>query len=122
MDDHFQQSLRLWPLLVLAARNRQTLTFGMVEKMTGIGDHFDQSKPLENIYYYCKYKNLPHLNFLVVHEHTGKPGAEWYEGLDIPQQHADIFDLEWDKWKDNVPSYEALQEARLRGDAENDAA
>ena len=46
---------------------------------------------------------------------TGKPGAELFEDLDIPAQHARIFNFE-DKWEDHVPSLGALEEARRKGE------
>jgi hypothetical protein len=106
MDEHFQQSLQLWPLLVLAARNRQTLTYGMVQKMTGIHGHLSQGKPLGNIYSYCKYKGLPCLNLLVVDKHTGRPSEKPkpFEGLDMSKELALIFNFDWDKWEQHAPN------------------
>ena len=122
MDEHFQQSLQLWPLLVLAAKNRQTLTYGMVEKMTNIDDHLGQAKPLGNIYLFCKYNELPCLNLLVVNQQTGKPSTREFEALDIPNEHARIFNFDWDKWAHHHPTAQALQEAREKWEAEKAAA
>ena len=122
MDEHLQQSLQLWPLLVLAARNRQTLTYGMVEKMTKIDHHFGQDKPLGNIFVYCKYRGLPCLNLLVVNQETGRPSAKEFEGLDILKEHARIFNFDWDQWGHHLPTAEALQEARKNEQAEKAAA
>ncbi len=89
----YQRSQQLWSILVLAAKNRQTLTYTMVSEATGlhrpaIGD------ALFPIQYYCKEKGFPALTALVVKEVEGIPG----EGLgieDLPRELQKIFKKEW---------------------------
>jgi hypothetical protein len=71
-----QRAAQIWPLLALAARNRQTLTYTMVSKLTGLKAP-GIGKALFLIQYYCEAKRLPQLTALVVKEKTGIPG----EGL-----------------------------------------
>ena len=74
----YQRSQQLWSVLVLAAKNRQTLTYTMVSDATGlhrpgVGD------ALFPIQFYCEQKGLPALTALVVKEVNGIPG----EGLEV---------------------------------------
>jgi hypothetical protein len=123
MEEHFQQSLQLWPLLVLAARNRQTLTYEMVQTATGIYRR-NQGMPLGHIYCYCKSKGLPLLNLLVVVKNTGVPSEKPtpFEGLNMPKLHAVAFNFPWDKWEQYAPTLGALKEARKKYGPEKAAA
>ena len=73
------RAAQLWPLLALAARNRQILTYDMVSRLTGV------PRPavggfLAPIQDFCLRHKLPPLTILVVSEETGLPGA----GLPLP--------------------------------------
>jgi hypothetical protein len=46
------------------------------------------------------------------------PGAKFVKDLNVPAEHARIFKFDWDKWEEHLPSLEALEEARRKGDTE----
>lgn len=70
----YERASQLWPILALAATNRQVLTYNFVSKLTGI------PRPaigqfLEPIQAYCMAKKIPPLTSIVVSEQTGIPGS-----------------------------------------------
>ena len=99
---------RIWPLLTYAARNRQTVTYGVLAK------HVGQMPPalgqcLEPIQSYCLLKRLPPLSILVVNQETGVPGSGFVAAQDIPGKQAEVFDHDW--LKTPVPSPSDLEVA-----------
>ncbi len=64
---------KLWPLLAWAASKSQILTYGEVEKLTGIYCQ-NLGFPLGGIRDFCKKKKIPYLNNIVVNQDTGEPG------------------------------------------------
>jgi|SRR5687767_10742796 len=88
------RAAQLWPLLVFAARNRQTLTYELVGKLTamhaaGVGG------VLEPIQSYCLLHNLPPLSALVVNKATGRPGLGFIAAEDVPEAFVRVFDFNW---------------------------
>ena len=97
-----ERAAQLWPMLVLAARNQQILSYGIVEKLTGIpkqavGDF------LEPIQSYCKHKKLPPLTSLVVSEANGLPSEGFTEAVDIFGAQARVFVYDWFRQKAPSP-------------------
>lgn len=68
---------QIWPVLVWAAINRQTLTYKDLSYLVGIF-HRNLSHPLGVIKGYCYENKLPPLTVLVVRKDTGAPAV----GLD----------------------------------------
>jgi hypothetical protein len=71
-----EQAVLLWPVLALAARNQQILSYSDVQGFTGI-DQRGLGKPLGLIHHYCERERFPRLNLIVVNRETGLSG----EGL-----------------------------------------
>ncbi len=71
-----EQAVLLWPLLTLAARNQQILSYSDVQGFTGIAQH-GLGQSLGLIHHYCERQHFPCLNVIVVNRDTGLPG----EGL-----------------------------------------
>jgi hypothetical protein len=101
---------RIWPVLTLAARNRQILTYDIVAKLVG------QIRPalgqcLEPIQSYCltRKPTLPPLTILVVSEKTGLPGSGFIAAQDIPKKQMEVFFHDWAKT--SVPSVVDLESA-----------
>jgi hypothetical protein len=67
------EAVLLWPLLLLAARNQQILSYAEVEGLTGI-IAVSLGKPLGLIDAYCQRNGFPRLNVLVVSRDEGLPG------------------------------------------------
>ena len=89
----FQRAHQLWSVLILAAKNRQTLTYAMAGRITGlpaagVGTH------LFHIQYYCQQQELPPLTLLVVQQESGLPG----NGLvvsDFARSLQEVFKFDW---------------------------
>lgn len=99
---------RIWPVLILAARNRQILTYDILAKLIG------QIRPalgrcLEPIQSYCLLRKLPPLTSIVVSEKTGLPGSGFIAAKDVSPRQMEVFAHEWVKVK--VPSADDLEKA-----------
>ena len=68
-----EQAVLLWPLLALAARTQQILSYAAVEGYTGIARH-ELNRALGLIHDYCHRCGWPLLNTLVVSQQSGMPG------------------------------------------------
>ena len=105
---HAEGAFQIWPVLVRAAQNKQTMTYEDLSGPTGIFQR-DLKTSLAVIKHYCKkYLKGYHLTVLVVRKGGGKPG----EGLDtVPNGNFDkarekVFKMAWcqkpgqkKKWK-----------------------
>jgi hypothetical protein len=103
-----ERASQAWPLLALAAGNRQTLTYELVGKLTsmhpaGVGS------VLEPIQSYCILKDLPPLSALVVNKATGLPGPGFVAAADAPQAFVRVFEHDW--LSNGCPSPEGFAEA-----------
>jgi len=105
-----ERACQLWSLLVFAATNRQTLTYGLVAKLIGapaaaIGGW------LEPIQSYCLINGLPALTVLIVSGSTGEPG-EGFVGCvvkDVPHEQQRVFAFDW--LHRDAPSPDVLRKA-----------
>ena len=89
-----ERAQQLWSILVLAARNRQTLTYDLVAKATGmmtpgIGDML---RPIQQ---YCTENELPALTSLVVNGQTGLPGTGFIAAENVPKAQLEVFNEDW---------------------------
>ena len=74
------QAVLLWPMLALAARTQQILSYAAVEGYTGIARH-GLNRALGFIHDYCKRRGWPLLNTIVVSQQSGMPGEGFPEDL-----------------------------------------
>jgi hypothetical protein len=91
------QATLLWPMLALAARNQNILSYAHVAGFTGIAQH-GLSEALNLIHQYCKRRGHPRLNCLVVSRETGLPGEGFPEEMDAIQifaEQAKVFVFDW---------------------------
>ena len=93
--NQYQRAHQLWSVLILAAKNRQTLTYAMAEKITGLPAR-GVGKSLYPIQYYCEQHTpkLPPLTVLVVKQDSGLPG----KGLvvaDFAKSLQEVFAFGW---------------------------
>lgn len=66
----------MWPVLVKAAAERRTLTYGELGEQPGVNIHHrNVGGGLEPILFFCQKRDLPPLTALVVSKGSGKPGA-----------------------------------------------
>jgi len=92
-----QQAVLVWPLLALAARTQQILSYSDVEGFTGIARQ-GQNHALGLIHDYCKGRGFPLLNALVVRRDTGLPGERFPENMtpiQIQVEQARVFMFDW---------------------------
>ena len=90
-----QRAQQLWSILVLAARNRQVLTYSIVGTACGVpppslGDFL---RPVQQ---YCTENNLPPLTAIIVSEKSGVPGGGCLvDSQDLPRAYIAIFEKDW---------------------------
>jgi alkylated DNA nucleotide flippase Atl1 len=88
-----ERALQVWQVLICAARNRQTITYGQLAQLIGMGENPVVVTPfLPRVLEYCERNNLPPLTYLVVGKWTGKPGTE-FPDLDSERERA--FNYPW---------------------------
>ncbi|WP_428023174.1 hypothetical protein [Arcobacter sp.] len=102
----FERASQLWPILALAATNRQVLTYDLVYRLTGI-PRPAIGKFLEPIQSYCMAKEIPALTSIVVSEKTGLPGEGFIAANDVPFAHIKVFNFDWLDW--GCPDIEKLE-------------
>ena len=114
----YEYSVKIWALLVCAARERKTFTYGGLAKALGMQGPFaskqDVKEHLGPIMHYCNDKVFPPLTVLVVNQETGVPG----KGLKVKGRNADK-DMNWHRervfkksWlKSALPSASDFQDA-----------
>ena len=105
-----ERATQIWSVLALAARNRQILTYTMLEQLTGLA-RVGLGQSLEPIQSYCLLRQLPPLTILVVQEATGIPGAGFSAAS--PEEYArrqlEVFAHDW--LAQGAPSPEDLASA-----------
>jgi hypothetical protein len=90
----FEHASRIWPVLALAARNRQILTYEMVGQLIGVPAR-GLGRMLEPIQSYCLIRELPALTILVVSKDSGMPGEGFIAAENIPAEQARVFGHDW---------------------------
>ena len=89
-----ERAVQLWPVLALAATNRQVLTYEMVANLIGVPRR-GLGGLLGPIQSYCLEHELPPLTILVVGQDTGIPGAGFIAAEDIPKTQVQVFAYDW---------------------------
>ncbi len=89
-----ERAAQLWAVLVVAARQRQLLTYELAAQACGI-PRAAVGGFLAPIQAYCQQQGLPPLTVLVVSEATGLPGEGFIAAADIPGAQAKVFQDAW---------------------------
>jgi hypothetical protein len=105
-----ERAWQIWPVLALAARNRQTLTYDILGNLIGVPRQ-GLGHLLEPIQSFCLLNELPSLPSLVVKQ-TGLPGVGFVAAQDVPREHERVFDFDWARQP--VPSPTELADAKER--------
>jgi hypothetical protein len=94
--DRAERAAQIWPVLVLAARNRQVLTYDLLGQLIGVPPR-GLGQLLEPIQAYCQAHKLPPLTSLVVGKDTGMPGPgfDFTAESNIPLAQARVFGHGW---------------------------
>ena len=91
----YQRALQIWSLLVCAAKDRRTYTYGEVAAVLGMGGAGVLANFLGPIMYYCRERQLPPLTVLVVNQDTGLPGSglSTLENVNVDRER--VFAHDW---------------------------
>jgi hypothetical protein len=97
-----QRASQIWPILLLAAKNHQILSYEL------LGDLIGMPRPglgqvLEPIQSYCLVNGLPALTVLVVSNKTGLPGSGFVAAQDIPATLMKVFNKDLKDWPKPTP-------------------
>lgn len=112
MPSVVERAFHIWPMLVLAAKNRQVLTYDQVTDCTGMFTG-GLGSCLEPIQSYCLQQGFPPLTLLVVSSKTGLPGFG-FSGVSIqtPEDFAQtlqtVFAFDWSR---KAPDVQTLAQA-----------
>ena len=106
-----ERAQQLWSILVLAARNRQILTYEIVGQACGvpapsIGDFL---RPIQQ---FCSENGLPPLTSIIVNKNSGIPGEGFIAAENVPLVQIQTFSKNW--LEERAPSAEQLAEAYSR--------
>src|SRR5258708_34197215 len=88
------RAAQIWPVLALAARNRQVLTYNMVSKLTGMA-RAGLGQCLEPIQSYCLVHDLRPLTILIVSENSGMLGVGFIAAEDVPKAQQEVSKYSW---------------------------
>ena len=104
-----ERAAQVWPLLCFCASHRQTLTYEVLARLTGMAQQ-GLGQVLEPIQSFCLLNKLPALSSLVVGAKTGTPGKGFIAAENVPLEQAAVF--EW-PWLDRSPPTAADLEAAV---------
>ena len=90
-----QRALQIWSLLVCAARERRTYTYGDIAAVLGMGGAGVIGDFLGPIMFYCERNELPPLTVLVVKKETGLPGTGLTTIEDVNRDRERVFGHDW---------------------------
>lgn len=90
-----QRALQIWSLLVCAARDRRTYTYGGLASVLGMGGAGVMAQFLGPIMYYCREQRLPPLTVLVVNQDTGLPGSGLTTLENVNLDREKVFAHDW---------------------------
>lgn len=106
---------RAWPLLTFGARNRHIFTYEELGEHLGLLSN-TVGHALGPIYRYCKQKELPLLNLIVVRKDSGKTENDEFDQYDLSSEQARVFRHEWISRGNHaavIPSVEDLKLSRV---------
>ena len=89
-----QRAQQLWSVLVLAAQNRQILTYEIVGHACGLPPPAigDLLRPIQQ---FCTENGLPPLTSIVVSKQTGLPGDGFIAAENVPMAQLQTFSRNW---------------------------
>ena len=90
-----ERAMQIWPILIAAAHNRQSLTYGDLAKYLAFDGAGVFAQMLDRIMTYCDARSLPPLTCLVVNQETGLPGAGLRTVEDLPRDREAVYDTNW---------------------------
>jgi len=89
-----ERASQIWQIVVHKAAVRETVTYGEVADLMGIGSARGLGAFLDYIKRYCSANRLPPLHVLVVSKATGAPG-KGLRVVDFEAERDRVFDFNW---------------------------
>lgn len=90
-----ERAMQVWMILISAAEQRKTLTYGMVANHLGFHGAGVLAKILGRIMRYCEQHELPPLTCIVVSRNTGVPGSGLTTVKSLPEDIERVFRYNW---------------------------
>jgi len=90
-----ERAMQVWQILVAAAHNRQTLTYGHLARYLEFDGAGVFAQILDLIMKYCRAKGLPPLTCLVVNNETGVPGSGLTTVENLPRDREAVYNTNW---------------------------
>ena len=91
----YQRASQIWSLLICAARDRKTFTYGDVAGILGFGGAGVMAPILGCIMWFCEDNDLPPLTVLVVNRETGLPGEGLSTLEEVNEDREVVFNFNW---------------------------
>lgn len=89
------RAMQVWQILVAAAHERRTLTYGEVARHLGFDGAGVLAQILGLIMTYCQQNGLPPLTVLIVNTDTGLPGSGLTTVADLPKDREAVYRQNW---------------------------
>lgn len=114
------RALQIWQILICKASSKQTMTFGQLAQMLGLGGATPLNHMLGHITHLCLQEGLPPLTVLVVNKSTGLPSALMdlpgaLAGPTLDDDRERVFAHPW--FSVYPPTPEQFKQAFLKGQA-----
>jgi len=91
----YQRSSQIWSLLICAARERKSYTYGEVAKILGFGGAGVMANLLGPIMWFCEDNDYPPLTVLVVNQETGLHGEGLSTIEEVNSDRESVFSFDW---------------------------
>jgi hypothetical protein len=91
-----ERALQFWSVLALAARNQSLVSYKQLDQLTGMAA-VGAGRPLGHINAYCRLHKMPQLNLIAVSQETGKPEADFLQGVELEIEQARVFVYDWEE-------------------------
>lgn len=91
----YQRSMQIWTLLVCAAQERKSYTYGQIAEILGMGGAGVMAQFLGPIMWHCEDKDFPPLTVLVVNQETGLPGEGLSTIENVNEDRESVFNFDW---------------------------
>lgn len=93
----YQRALQIWSILICAANERKTYTYGGIADILGFEGAGVMGQMLGPIMNYCYEEDLPPLTVLVVNQETGLPsdGLITVTKKNMHQRREEVFNFDW---------------------------
>ena len=91
----YQRAMQIWMILVCAARERKTYTYGKLASILGMNGAGVLSQLLDPVMRFCNNNKYPPLTVLVVNKDTGVPGTGLSTIVAVNTDRENVFNFPW---------------------------